>query len=670
MLSKNLAVATAVSALMPLGSAFDAQSKSNVAIYYGQGYDQPRLSRFCEDPALDIINIGFINVFPDAGDAGWPGSNFGNQCNGDYYEIGGVKTQLLSGCHQLIEDIPICQQAGKKVLLSLGGASPADKQRVLSDESAIQFADFLWAAFGPQTDAWVEIGGPRPFSDVVVDGFDFDIEHNGDLGYDTMVRRLREHYAAITDRSFYISGAPQCIIPDAQLGRAISNSWFDFIWVQFYNTWGCSARDFFSPSSPGASFNYDAWVEVIKDGANPSAKLYIGLLGGDISQNGFYLSPNEVKPLVSRYMDLYPDTFGGVMIWEATSSELNQVNGSSFAGNVKAILNERASTPTLPSSNAPVPFPTTSKTSTSSRPVIPTVTSTSRGRPTGTPSSSRAIPSRTASPSSSETPTASSHSVSFLHPTSESSTPPTTLAAITSAPATVTTVIVTSYTTICPTGFTTITTTYTTTYCPGTVTVTVTTKPPSVTGSTASVPEGWTTTVTVCTQCAATPTTVTLTVPAETTTNPPANPVSQVSTAPVLPEGWTTTVTVCTECAPTPTTLTVTVPVEPALEATGGPNAPSSSTETYTLIPIPAHPTSSRPLIPGAGAGSAPHSSTLAVRPSPSGSARASHAWVTVVPSGTQVETPVFTGAGVRSVSLSEGVAALVVVGLMVFAVL
>lgn len=153
-----------------------------LTIVKGQGYDQPRLSHFCEDPALDIINIGFINVFPDEGDAGWPGSNFGNQCNGEYYEIGGIKTQLLSGCHQLIEDIPICQQAGKKVLLSLGGASPADKQRIHSDESAIQFADFLWAAFGPQTDAWVAIGGPRPFGDVVVDGFDFDIEHNGDFG--------------------------------------------------------------------------------------------------------------------------------------------------------------------------------------------------------------------------------------------------------------------------------------------------------------------------------------------------------------------------------------------------------------------------------------------------------------------------------------------------------
>lgn len=34
MLSQSLAVAAAVSALMPLGSAFDAHSKSNVAIYY------------------------------------------------------------------------------------------------------------------------------------------------------------------------------------------------------------------------------------------------------------------------------------------------------------------------------------------------------------------------------------------------------------------------------------------------------------------------------------------------------------------------------------------------------------------------------------------------------------------------------------------------------------
>lgn len=52
--------------------------------------------------------------------------------------------------------------------------------------AGIEFADFLWGAFGPRTSAWVAENSPRPFdimnSDgsfsqaVVVDGFDFDIE--------------------------------------------------------------------------------------------------------------------------------------------------------------------------------------------------------------------------------------------------------------------------------------------------------------------------------------------------------------------------------------------------------------------------------------------------------------------------------------------------------------
>jgi chitinase len=178
--SKTLAVATALSTLSAV-SAFNPQSKTNVAVYYGQGYDQPRLREFCQDSALDIINIGFINEFPEQSPSGWPGSNFGNQCNGETYTIGGLTTKLLSGCHQIVEDIPICQAAGKKVFLSLGGASPATQQ-ILEEDTAIAFADFLWLAFGPVNQTWVDIGGPRPFGDVVVDGFDFDIEHNGGFG--------------------------------------------------------------------------------------------------------------------------------------------------------------------------------------------------------------------------------------------------------------------------------------------------------------------------------------------------------------------------------------------------------------------------------------------------------------------------------------------------------
>lgn len=92
-----------------------------------------------------------------------------------------MKTELLSGCSQIAEDIPICQAAGKKVFLSLGGANPANQQ-ILSDESAESFANFLWGAFGPVTHDWVQAGSPRPFGDAVMDGFDFDVENNGGFG--------------------------------------------------------------------------------------------------------------------------------------------------------------------------------------------------------------------------------------------------------------------------------------------------------------------------------------------------------------------------------------------------------------------------------------------------------------------------------------------------------
>lgn len=121
---------------------------------------------------MDIINIGFINVFPEAVGE-WPGSNFGNQCDGNVYE----NTELLSGCHQIWDDIPVCKELGKTVMLSLGGETAY--QTIPSDEVAEWFADFLWYSFGPpgQNSSF-----PRPFHDNQVDGFDFDIEHNGGYG--------------------------------------------------------------------------------------------------------------------------------------------------------------------------------------------------------------------------------------------------------------------------------------------------------------------------------------------------------------------------------------------------------------------------------------------------------------------------------------------------------
>ncbi|GFF40539.1 endochitinase A1 [Aspergillus lentulus] len=418
--SKFSLAATAVAALAPLASAFDASSRSNLAIYYGQGPDQLRLSHFCKETSLDIINIGFINYFPDMSPGHWPGSNFGNQCDGSYYATDdGVVTKLLSGCHQIMEDIPICQAAGKKVLLSIGGAYPAD-QSILSEDTAVAFATFLWGAFGPVAEGWE---GPRPFGNVVVDGFDFDIEHNGGFGYATMVNTFRQYFNQVPERKFYLSAAPQCIIPDAQLSDAILNAAFDFIWIQYYNTAACSAKSFIDTTL--GKFNFDAWVTTLKASASKNAKLYVGLPASETAANqGYYLTPDEVESLVSTYMDRYPDTFGGIMLWEATASENNKIDGAPYADHVKDILLDCDPSPPVTSSSAiPSSTPVTSATPSPSSSAV--ASSTPAVSETPSPSSS-AVPSSTPTPSTSPSPSSSvvpSSSPAVSETPSPSSTP-------------------------------------------------------------------------------------------------------------------------------------------------------------------------------------------------------------------------------------------------------
>lgn len=176
-------------------------------------------------------------MFPDeAGSNGYPGTNFGNACGGFYTTSGGQTTQLLASCPDMEADIKTCQANGKKILLSLGGGS-ASAAYIATDASAVQFADFLWGAFGPQTDEWIASGQPRPFGDAVVDGFDFDIESLAadiptaiDNGYAAMANEFRRLFGLCTSpQAFYLSAAPQCLVPDGHLADAISNAVFDFL---------------------------------------------------------------------------------------------------------------------------------------------------------------------------------------------------------------------------------------------------------------------------------------------------------------------------------------------------------------------------------------------------------------------------------------------------------
>lgn len=233
MLDFTLLAMMAVTATL-LSSAlatFDAAANTNMAVYWGQGPNQEPLEFFCDDASIDIILIGFVNVFPDQS-GGYPGTNFGNQCGSETYKnINGSSSLLLSNCPGVGSNITYCQSKGKKILLSLGGAAPKD-QHLDSDVTAADFATFLWEAFGPKD---VSKTTPRPFGDAVVDGFDFDIESvlisgedAGDLdrGYGAMVDTLRTLYDTDKSKTYYISAAPRTYLQS--LNSILSNG--TFVW--------------------------------------------------------------------------------------------------------------------------------------------------------------------------------------------------------------------------------------------------------------------------------------------------------------------------------------------------------------------------------------------------------------------------------------------------------
>ncbi|PMD31543.1 glycoside hydrolase family 18 protein [Hyaloscypha variabilis F] len=313
-------------------------AKSNVALYWGQGAGQQRLSYFCAQSAVDVIPIGFVDVFPAQGN-GFPGTNFGNQCWGTPYVYAGpgndsALNQLQSECPDLVVDIPVCQSTySKKIILSLGGSSQT--YQLSGASNGVAFADFLWGAFGPRNATWVADGLPRPFDGpdgqaVEVDGFDFDIEipsPDTQVGYIAMASRLRTLFETAS-KPYLLTGAPQCVVPDANMGALIKAVAFDIIWVQFYDTPQCSARSWIT-ANPNhvdgttevtSGFSYHSWTTFLEGSASTAAKLYIGVLGAP-DANNYYLTTSEISSLIDVY---YCDArFAGVMIWEATAAENN-----------------------------------------------------------------------------------------------------------------------------------------------------------------------------------------------------------------------------------------------------------------------------------------------------------------------------------------------------------
>lgn len=298
-------------------------------VYWGQDDSERSLGSYCASgQGIDVIVLAFLSTF---GNGNTPSGSFGNECN--------VDSSGNGSCNTLKNDIDICKGNGIKVLISAGGWGANYELSSKGDAEGVAWSMWNeWAAPGA-----VDSSAPRPIGDSYVDGWDLDVESNpnnsgqylGDL-----VTKLRSYFASDPNNQYYISAAPQCPLPESNMGQAIQSSQFDWLFIQFYNNDYCSAYQLFD--NDGGSFNYDSWVDYVAGTPSSGAKLFVGLPAspdastGDSSGSKFYVTPTNLASLVSQYSS--HAQFGGVMLWDAGNSDTINVNGCNYAQEVHSVL--------------------------------------------------------------------------------------------------------------------------------------------------------------------------------------------------------------------------------------------------------------------------------------------------------------------------------------------
>ncbi|RMD40040.1 hypothetical protein DV735_g5070, partial [Chaetothyriales sp. CBS 134920] len=309
---------------LALPRATTTDSLLNVA-YYGQGPNQPLLGTFCTDSSLDIIPIAFVNGL-SSDNGGFPAMNFGNVCGAnEYYYDGSTQTASFTYCANFVSQIPLCKAAGKKIFISIGGA--VANVQLSSKEEAVAFGNQLWDIFGPYNATYT---GPRPFGSEVVDGFDFDLESGDGSYWVDVATTLRSKFST---GEYYLSAAPQCLTTDISTPM-IQGAYFDYVWVQYFNTPQCSARNFFDEDEKRSAIGFDTWAAVLEKSANPNVPLFIGLPGSAAAVPSYpdnVLSVSEATELIDTFA-CSGSRFGGIMLWDATYAK----NNNDYAASIKS----------------------------------------------------------------------------------------------------------------------------------------------------------------------------------------------------------------------------------------------------------------------------------------------------------------------------------------------
>lgn len=340
-------------------------------VYWGQNgggtVENNDLAAYCTSTSgIDVLVLAFLYQFGRGSNI--PSGTIGQSC---YISTSGQG----QNCDALTSAIATCQAAGVKIILSLGGATSSYSLQSQADAEAI--GQYLWDSYANSGNTSVQ----RPFGSNFVNGFDFDIEVNDGSSqyYQYMIAKLRSNFAKDPSHTYYITGAPQCPIPEPNMGVIINNSVFDYISVQFYNN-----NNYTVPCALGingdAPFNYNNWTAFIAGTPSANAKIFIGVPASPLAANGnpggavYYASPDQLATIVNEYKS--DAHFGGVMMWSAGFSDSNVNNGCTYAQEVKNILlhgspcssGPPTSTATTTSTTKPISTPTSSTSSPSTTP--------------------------------------------------------------------------------------------------------------------------------------------------------------------------------------------------------------------------------------------------------------------------------------------------------------
>ncbi|KAK6332503.1 Chitinase 1 [Orbilia blumenaviensis] len=308
---------------------FDIQSSNNVALYWGQNSaqasPQPPLKSYCNRPDVDILILSFIATLYSSEKI--PILNLATpQCSPIPNSPGGQVT-----CPELAQDIEYCKTKGKKVLVSLGGATAG--YEIQSSAEAEAAAKQIWDTYLGGGKDGVTV---RPFGKVEVDGVDLDLETPaGQEGtyWPIFIDTIKSLYQSKAGRSgktdYLITASPQCVYPDVILSPALKDkrSWFDMLFIQFYN-------NVCAPTNP-TSFNFNEWAEWARSSSlNPSVKLFIGAPASpSAAPSGGFTPLESLLQVASEAMEDCENArvfWGGASVPTNSSSNYNPFGGIAF----------------------------------------------------------------------------------------------------------------------------------------------------------------------------------------------------------------------------------------------------------------------------------------------------------------------------------------------------